>query len=233
MEKNRRLVEISNLLRARASARPVRLHLRVQAHFIYERSDGSIAIAVTTTVTQMFVRQRRLRAGHKTTCLFFNLEIIDRPRTVLLTWCLWQPLPIRVSHFLLACVTLFFPLWIIFVIHNQKLGKPPIPESSAEPSCWAARLFSGEDEGGGIDNELVVQVMRIIQTPPHRATVANGGCYRWGRVCLHGWEENSVNSRQSSTDKTNMTHKCEREITLTVHYYHFVFTYERVCLNSN
>lgn len=50
------------------------LRRRVQAHFIYESTDGSIAITVTTTVTQMFVHQRQLRAGHKTTCLFSILK---------------------------------------------------------------------------------------------------------------------------------------------------------------
>lgn len=48
------------------------LSWRVQAHFIYECTDGSIAIAVTTTVTQMFVHQRQLSADHKTTRLFFQ-----------------------------------------------------------------------------------------------------------------------------------------------------------------
>lgn len=33
--------------------------------------------------------------------------------------------------------------------------------------------------GGDIDNELVVQATWIIPTPPHRAAVGNGGCYRW------------------------------------------------------
>lgn len=50
------------------------LHLRVQAHFIYECTDGSIAITVTTTVTQMFVHQRQRGAGHKTTRLFSILK---------------------------------------------------------------------------------------------------------------------------------------------------------------
>lgn len=50
------------------------LSRRVQAHFIYECTDGSIAITVTTTVTQMFVHQRQLSADHKTTRLFSILK---------------------------------------------------------------------------------------------------------------------------------------------------------------
>lgn len=61
-------------LSVHTKAATTHLCLRVQAHFIYECTDGSIAITVTTTVTQMFVHQRQLRAGHKTTRLFSILK---------------------------------------------------------------------------------------------------------------------------------------------------------------
>lgn len=81
MERNRQLVEIpaswivssvhdSTLIMAARTY----LSRRVQAHFIYECTDESIAITVTTTVTQMFVHQRQLSADHKTTRLFSILK---------------------------------------------------------------------------------------------------------------------------------------------------------------